>query len=55
MLFYKSYSQKYDKLKHQTILPINSRFIKKYNSEHSMIYNPIIFHTFADKELKIVI
>ena len=55
MLFYKSYSNKYDKLKYQTILPINSRFIKKYNSEHSMIYNPIIFHTFADKELKIVI
>jgi hypothetical protein len=25
---------------------------KKYNSEHRMISNPIIFHTFVDKEQK---
>ena len=34
---------------------INSRFIKKYNSTHSMISNPNIFHTFAVTELIIVI
>ena len=55
MLFYKSYSQKYDNLKYQIIMPINSRFIKKYNSTHSMISNPKNFHTFAVGELTKVI